>query len=187
MLSSARDFCPLLPALVEGVTYDHHLLGRHGAARDAAFYEDALRYGQALWHQGHSGRALLAITRALYSDLAADDPVLQSWPLPYGAMAWIIRHHNSDDFPGNPRLSYQHQATRLRGERRDQRSARAWAVWSLVCAIRPHLAGDSSCEELSLKEIANLLEKHGHPGEATLWMKVMLQYSDHEHNSSPTL
>ncbi len=46
---------------------------------------------------------------------------------------------------------------------------------------------DSSCEELSLKEIANLLEKHGHPGEATLWMKVMLQYSDHEHNSSPTL
>ncbi|MFY7818518.1 MAG: hypothetical protein ACOVRB_09155 [Akkermansiaceae bacterium] len=46
---------------------------------------------------------------------------------------------------------------------------------------------DSSCEELSLKEIANLLEKHGHPGEATLWMKVMLHYSDHEHNSSPTL
>lgn len=168
-----RTSCPFLPALVAEETYDHHLLGRHGERRDAAFYEDALRYGHALWHQGHAGRALLAITRALYADVAEDDPILRSWPLPYNAMAWIVRHHDSDDFPGNPRLSFQHQATRLRGERRELRSARAWAVWAIVCAIRPHLDGDPSCQELSLEEIQHLLEKHGHPGEGLSWRKVI--------------
>lgn len=168
-----RSSCPFLPALVAGETYDHHLLGRHSERRDAAFYEDALRYGHALWHQGHAGRALLAITRALYADVADDDLILQSWPLPYDAMAWIVRHHDSDDFPGNPRLSYQHQATRLRGERRELRSARAWAVWAIVCAIRPHLDGDPSCQELSLEEIQLLLEKHGHLGEGLSWRKVI--------------
>ncbi len=172
-IMSHRASCPFLPALVAGKLYDHHLLGRHGEQRDAAFYEDALRYGHALWHQGHAGRALLAITRALYADVTADDPILRTWPLPYAAMAWIVQHHDSDDFPGNPRLSYQHQATRLRGERRELRSARAWAVWAIVCSIRPHLDGDASCQELSLEEIQHLLEKHGHPGEGLSWRKVI--------------
>lgn len=169
--------CPFLPALVAGVKHDHHLLGRHGSSRDAAFYLDALRYGQALWLQGHAGRALLAITRALYAHIAANDPVLPLWPLPYAAMAWIVRHHDSDDFPGNPRLSYQHQATRLRGERRELRSARAWAVWAIVCRIRPHLDGDPSCQELSLEEIQLLLDKHGHPGEGKSWLKVIEDFA----------
>ena len=172
-IMSHRASCPFLPALVAGKLYDHHLLGRHGEQRDAAFYEDALRYGHALWHQGHAGRALLAITRALYADVTADDPILRTWPLPYAAMAWIVQHHDSDDFPGNPRLSYQHQATRLRGERREVRSARAWAVWAIVCSIRPHLDGDASCQELSLEEIQHLLEKHGHLGEGLSWRKVI--------------
>lgn len=172
-IMSHRASCPFLPALVAGKLYDHHLLGRHGEQRDAAFYEDALRYGHALWHQGHAGRALLAITRALYADVTADDPILRTWPLPYAAMAWIVQHHDSDDFPGNPRLSYQHQATRLRGERRELRSARAWAVWAIVCSIRPHLDGDASCQELSLEEIQHLLEKHGHLGEGLSWRKVI--------------
>lgn len=171
--------CPHLPALVEGETLDHHVLGRHGEARDAAFYFDALRYGHALWHRGQAGRALLALTRALYADVAAEDPILQSWPLPYAAMAWMIRHHDSDDFPGNPRLSYQHQATRLRGERRALRSARAWAVWAIVRAIRPQLPGDPTCLELPHKDIQFLLEQNGHPGESELWRTVLQGFHCH--------
>ncbi len=58
-----------------------------------AFYLIALSYGHYLWLKGYSGHAILAITRALYAN------------------------HPSEDYPGNPRISFQHQATRLRGDR----------------------------------------------------------------------
>lgn len=164
--------CPYLPPWQKEEMLDHQLLGRHGEGRGAEFYHDALRYGQHLWCTGHAGRALLAITRALYADVASDEAILKQWPLPYAALAWIIRHHTSDDFPGNPRLSYQHQATRLRGDRRELRSARAWAVWALVCQIRPHLPGDPTCPEPSMAQIQDLLDQHGHPGESELWREA---------------
>lgn len=165
--------CPFLPAINGDDMLDHSLLRRHGSARDASFYFDALCYGHFLWRQGHAGRALLALTRALYADVEATDDMLRAWPLPYAALFWMLQHHSSDDFPGNPRLSYQHQACRLRGERRELRAARAWAVWALVCAARPHLPGDRTCAELSREEITALLETWCHPGESTLWQTVL--------------
>ena len=171
MNAPTRSDCPHLPDIGTAESLDHSLLRRHGDARDAAFYLDALRYGQFLWRQGHAGRALLAVTRALYAKLEADDPILKQWPLPYAALAWMLRHHEHDDFPGNPRLSYQHQANRLRGERKELRSARAWAVWALACAARPHLRGDPTCPELSLTEIFERLQNEGHPDEAELWSR----------------
>lgn len=153
---------------------DHSELGQHGNRRGAAFYLDTLRYGQYLWQHQSAGRALLAITRGLYADVAADDPILREWPLPYAAIAWIIQHHPLDDFPGNPRLSYQHQACRMRGARSALRSARAWAAWALVVKHRPHLPGDPRCEEKSLSEITLLLQLHGHPTEATQWQSLIL-------------
>ena len=165
--------CPFLPAINDDETLDHSLLRRHGSARDAAFYFDALRYGHFLWHQGHAGRALLALTRALYADVPASDDILRTWPLPYSALFWILRNHTSDDFPGNPRLSYQHQACRLRGERQELRVARAWAVWALACAARPQHPGDPACPELSVAEITALLDRWGHPGESQLWQKIL--------------
>jgi len=173
MNSLLRPACPWLPVVDDGDWLDHSLLRRHGDARDAGFYLDALRYGQFLWRHGHAGRALLAVTRALYAHVPPDDAILRSWPLPYAALAWMLRENDSDDFPGNPRLSYQHQACRLRGERRELRTARAWAVWALACAARPHLPGDPTCPELSLTEIAESLEKEAHPGEAPLWRRAL--------------
>jgi len=168
-----HPLCPYLPPLPIDAALDHSLLARHGENRDAAFYFDALLYGHYLWQQGLAGRALLALTRALYADLSPTDPILAHWPLPYRAMAWIIEHHPSDDFPGNPRLSYQHQACRLRGPREELRSARAWAVWAIVSSIRPQLPSDPSCPELSLSAIESLLLQHGHPNEAQIWQSVM--------------
>jgi hypothetical protein len=97
------------------------------------------------------------------------DEILRTHPLPYRAMAWILQNHHSDDFPGNPRLSYQHQALRMRGARKELRQARAWAVWALVCAIRPRLPGDATLPEYSIREIAVELETQGIPGERALW------------------
>lgn len=145
------------------------------AAVPEAFYFKALQYGHYLWLQGHAGRAILSITRALYTDIPDDAEALKQWPLPYAALAWIIKNHASDDFPGNPRISFQHQATRLRGERQDLRRARAWAVWKLICTARPSLPADSAqaFEALNREEVSLLLKQFGHPKEATHWKSAL--------------
>ncbi len=168
--------CPHLPD--PGGPLDYRVLSRYGTRRDAGFYESALVYAHHLWRTGHAGRSLLALTRALYADLPENDPVLSAWPLPYAAVRWILAHHDSDDFPGNPRLSFQHQACRLRGERREIRMARAWAMWALACAARPTLTGDPTCPELLLADISSMLRQHGHTGEDELWKRVLNATSD---------
>jgi hypothetical protein len=164
---SERPACPYLP-LPSG-PLDYRELRQHGPRRDADFYYSALCYGQVLWLDGYAGRALLAITRALYADLRGDEAILQSWPLPYAALRWILEHHDSDDFPGNPRLSYQHQACRMRPPRQELRAVRAWAVWALACDARPTLLGDPSLPEISLAHIHAQLVDQGLPCEAELW------------------
>lgn len=141
-----------------------------------SFYFTALKYGHYLWLNGHAGRAILAITRALYADLDESAGMLKKWPLPYAALKWIVSNHDSDDFPGNPRISFQHQATRLRGERQDLRRARAWAVWALISTARPDLPNDNTqaVNLPTLDTIKNRLQIHGHPNEADVWKNAFL-------------
>ena len=173
--ASLRGTCPFLPALKQDAEqeYDYRTLRKHGARRDADFYFSALCYGNQLWCQGHAGRALLALTRALYAELDGSEEILRDHPLPYQAMKWIVENHHSDDFPGNPRLSFQHQACRMREPRRARRSARAWAVWAIVCAVRPHLPGDSSLPECDQLTIQSELKSHGISGEVEIWENAM--------------
>ncbi len=140
-----------------------------------AYYFKALQYGHYLWINGHAGRAILAVTRALYTDLPADAPILKNWPLPYAALHWIVQHHDSDHFPGNPRISFQHQATRLRRQPVVRLRARAWAVWALICDARPSLPGDGKqgITEPSLMEIEQSLKDHGRPNEARIWIQAL--------------
>lgn len=144
------------------------------AERDV-FYLTALKYGHYLWLHGHSGRSILAITRALYADVSKDADILKQWPLPYSALKWIVANHQTDDFPGNPRISFQHQATRLRGDRQALRRARAWAVWALIRKAKPNLSGDSAqgIEEPSLKYIEATLNSIGYPNETTIWKTAL--------------
>jgi hypothetical protein len=136
-----------------------------------AFYLNALKYGHYLWQTGHAGRAVLAITRALHANIAEEEEILRQWPLPYAPLKWIFINHVSDDFPGNPRISFQHQATRLRGSRQELRRARAWAVWALIRTAKPNLPGDTTdpVEEPRYHEIYHKLTQHGHSNEANLW------------------
>ena len=144
----------------------------------AAFYRTALTYGHYLWLKGCSGRAILAITRAHYCDLHDDAAVLRVWPLPYKALHWIVVHHPKQDFPGNPRISFQHQATRLRGERAALRRARAWAVWKLICCAKPELVADTTqgIKQLTLGEIELRLAKHGHSNEVQIWQTAFRSF-----------
>jgi len=145
-----------------------------GADRER-FYLTALKYGHFLWQQGYAGRSILAITRALYADVPPGAATLNQWPLPYAALGWIIANHPDDHFPGNPRVSFEHQATRLRGDRQALRRARAWAVWALIRKAKPTLAGDPKLgiEEPTLNEIEAQLRAIGHPGEVANWQAAL--------------
>ena len=166
--------CPFLPAPRVGLDWRTLHIHREDV-RGAEFYHDCLEYGHALWQRGLAARAMLCLDRAMGADLRGDESVLQSWPLPYAAMAWVIQHTPPDVFMGNPRVHFQHFADRMNEPRRDQRRWRAWACWALARAVRPDLPGDPkhAITEPTLVEIAGQLAAHGLPGEATLWQKVL--------------
>ena len=142
---------------------------------EATFYITALKYGHYLWLNGHAGRSILAITRALYADVPEGISVLDQWPLPYAALHWIVATHHTIHFPGNPRISFQHQATRLRGQRQDLRRARAWAVWALVRKAKPTLPKDHTqhIEEPTLDWIEARLKETGHTNEIAIWKAAL--------------
>ena len=165
--------CPHLPEPDTRMSY--RCLTDLTAADRSIFYFTALKYAHYLWLQGHAGRSILALTRALYADVPEEADILQHWPLPYAALRWVTANHQGHDYPGNPRISFQHQATRLRGDRQDLRRARAWAAWALVCSAKPKLLGDHSqgIDEPSIVEIAASLDQYGHRKERALWQATL--------------
>ena len=173
-----RPPCPLLPEAVEPMSYRDLNRLKDGPAPE--FYETALRYGHCLWRRGLAGRALLAVSRALYAEVAAAEPVLRRYPLPYAAIGWIVREQPRDAFPGNPRVSFQHQATRLRGERQGVRRARAWAAWAVVRNARPSLPPDAAqnLREPDTAAIAAGLRAPGIRGEAEVWREALARFAD---------
>ncbi|MCC5805731.1 MAG: hypothetical protein JJU00_05310 [Opitutales bacterium] len=139
----------------------------------AAFYTTALTYAQYLWTRGLPARAILALARGLYTDLGrgAQPPL----PVPYAALQWICTHHPPGRFLGNPRLSFQHQARRMRGPRLKTRRARAWAAWKVCATALPHLPDDEADPRPPPEPaaIADALHRHGYPGEADEWLAVI--------------
>ncbi|HRG56497.1 MAG TPA: hypothetical protein PLG56_10685 [Lacunisphaera sp.] len=161
--------CPHLPPAPPRM--DASVLTAHGNERDAEFYLTALTYAQYLWQRGLAARAILKLDRALLSDVRGHEAELRQWPLPYEAMAWLLRHAPPDVFIGNPRVHFQHLADRMNEPRREQRRWRTWACWALCRAVRPEFPADPkhAVAEPSLALIAEKLTAHGMPGEADLW------------------
>lgn len=171
---STHSSCPFLPKPDEGM--NHECLTQLKQGDPAVYYYTALKYGNYLWQEGHAGRAILAVTKALYAELPDSDPIYAEWPLPYAAIQWIVAKHGSDDFPGNPRVSFQHQASRMKSNHSELKRSRAWAVWALICRARPTLKGDEleNHREPSHTEIEALLEQHGTAAEVELWKRLLL-------------
>lgn len=166
--------CPHLPEPRPGLDW-RALHAFRESERGAEFYFACLEYGHFLWRRGLAARTLLCLDRAMGADLSGDEAVLRAHPLPYAAMAWVIRHTPEGVFLGNPRVHFQHYADRMNEPRREQRRGRAWACWALARAVRPDLAGDPKHQvvEPSLPEIAAALRRWGHAGEAELWAAVL--------------
>jgi hypothetical protein len=110
------------------------------------------------------------------ADLKGNEPILESWPMPYAAMVWFMTHTPRDVFIGNPRVHFQHYADRMNEPRREQRRWRAWACWALARKVMHDLPGDPrhKVDEPSIHEIREKLLRHGLAGEDELWHAVWL-------------
>lgn len=177
MHDPALPECPFLPPVDELLTAA--VTRRLGGNRGPDFYESALAYAHSLWRRGYPARALLLINRAMGCALEGDEPVLQRWPIPYDAVAWILTHRLPGQFIGNPRRHWQHLATRMVPPRKDLRAWRAWACWHLARLAMPDLPADEAqLRDEGIREppqatILRQLETLGHPGEAPLWAAVV--------------
>ncbi len=168
-MTSRLPPCPHLPA--PPAQMDAGALTAHGRTRDAAFHLTALTYGHYLWQRGQVARAILCLDRSFGTNLRGDEPVLRDWPLPYAALAWMLRHAPVGVFIGNPRVHYQHLADRMNEPRREQRRWRAWACWALTRLARPEFSADPRHKvvEPELELLTEKLSRHGLPGETSLW------------------
>ncbi len=172
-MSASADVapCPWLPVPAAELHAD--CLKAHGGERREAFFETALLYAQSLWLQGFPARAMLLLNRAMGCSLTGRE----SRPLPYAAVAWLLRSHTPDQFIGNPRRHWQHLATRMSGPRAKLRTWRAWACWRIACLAMPQLPPDSeqllheNLREPSEEEIRTQLDRLGLPGEVALWLE----------------
>jgi hypothetical protein len=177
MQSSGLPHCPFLPVPDEVLTAA--CLHEFGDTRGPDFYLAALQYAQSLWLQGFPARALLLVNRALGCELNEKDPVLDAWPLPYRAVAWLLRHRRPEQFIGNPRRHWQHLATRMSGPRAELRTWRAWACWHLARTAMPELPADETqiareaVREPKEAEIAAHLWQRGLPGEVEIWRAAL--------------
>ncbi len=177
-MSAALLTCPYLPVPATALTAA--CLQPFGRTdRGPAFYETTLLYAQSHWLAGLPAQALLQVNRALGSAVAPKDEILQRWPLPYAAAAWLLRHHGEGQFIGNPRRHYQHLATRMVEPRKALRTWRAWACWEISRALLPDFPADEQqlqaehIVEPTRDEIVRQLTTLGHPGEEALWKQVL--------------
>lgn len=166
--------CPHLPLPRGGLDW-RRLHAFRDAHRGADFYLACLEYAQALWTRGLAARALLCLDRAMGADLADAATVLQEWPMPYAAMAWIIDHTPAGVFLGNPRVHFQHYAGRMNEPRREVRRWRAWACWAIVRRVRPALPADPRHQitEPTETDIERGLRAWGLRGEPEVWARVL--------------
>lgn len=164
--------CPHLPAAAAEL--DWRVLHACGTQRGGVFYLRCLEYAQNLWRRGLAARAILCLDRALFADLQGAEAELALHPLPYPALAWILRQTPAGVFLGNPRVHYQHLAARLRGPRAVLKSTRAWACWHIVRQAKPDLPADPrhTVHEPSFSEIEALLAAGGLPGEKEHWRRA---------------
>jgi len=129
------------------------------------YFDAACRYAACLWLHGQPARAILALCRAFYLDPRTLPPGRIA---PYRAYGWILASHDGHGFLGNPRVSFQHQATRI-PESQPLKRQRAWALWHLTRRVRPGLPDDPRVPEHppAIGTLAAFLDAHGLPHEGT--------------------
>lgn len=164
--------CPFLPSPTQ--RYSWRDLAEFRENQGEELYQRCLEYGQQLWLERLPARALLAVDRALYCDVPADALILNQWPLPYRAIAWLVSQP-TEQFTGNARVHYQHLADQVRGERAEIKKWRAWAAWAVVRNVRPDLPPDPRHKviEPNHHDILQGLKSFGLPEEPAWWQEAL--------------
>ena len=177
--SFINDPCPLLPE-VDRVykAADVHALGDD---RGPLFYETSLRYAQSQWRVGLPAQAMLQLNRAFVCWLPLEEPVLEQMPLPYKAMAWIIKHRPQEQFIGNPRRHFQHLATRMVGLHKEVRTWRAWACWYLAKVLLPEAEHPTDMKQVrqegvvkpTFRQIREQLRQLSPANDEAMWLEAL--------------
>ncbi len=117
------------------------------------------------------------------AELLGDEQLLKEQPIPYGAVAWILKERPDckGQFLANPRRHWQHYATRMSGPRAQLRTWRAWACYAIASRILPHSDFPHDVEQVenellvmpNEQEIAIKLDALGLFGEAQLWLHFL--------------
>jgi len=129
--------CPWLPEVAE--IHDFTVTRKHGDARGAAFYQDALRFAQSQWLAGKPAQAILQLDKAWMADLTEAPEISDAHPSPYRALAWMLRLAAAGNcgYLGNPVRHFQHLASRMSGPRAEIRAWRAWLCMHLAERVLP--------------------------------------------------
>lgn len=178
--------CPMLPE--ENRHYDYRDVQALDHERGPRFYEVALHYAQSLWREGFPAKSILLINRALSLPLAADEPILAKWPLPYLALVWIMEHRVEGQFIGNPRRHWQHLATRMVEPNRELRTWRAWACWHLARLILPEAEFPADQKQIreeqvvepTQEEIAAHLHRLSPARDEETWLHALSTIQQHQ-------
>lgn len=171
--------CPFLPSVDAPLRAAE--MKRFGQGRGEEFYRQALAVAQSLFLQGLPAQSILLINRAFSADLRGEEEILEEFPLPYRAMAWVMANRREEHFVGNPRRHFQHLATRMVEPRKELRSWRAWGCWRYACLIFPDYPADEKqlaeegVVEPTENEIESALSRLGVPGEAALWKETLAE------------
>ncbi|MCH6256952.1 hypothetical protein MLD52_10365 [Puniceicoccaceae bacterium K14] len=173
-ISSRVRPIPTLPIPLEAMSWRNLNVFRHNQ-RGPDFYLECLRYAQFLWLRELPARAILCLDRALGADLNGSECCLDEFPLPYAALAEMLKESPQEVFIGNPRVHFQHYADRLGPPRKEVRKWRAWACWAITRTICPDLPADPKHDVIEPKTeaIDENLKTLGHPNESQLWKSAL--------------
>jgi GNAT superfamily N-acetyltransferase len=101
--------------------------------------------------------------------------------MPYHAVAWIVHHRPAGRFIGNPRLHYQHLASRMVEPYRELRRWRAWACWYLTRELLPEKEFPSDTRQIRVEstveprraEIAQRLDELSPSDDRDAWESAL--------------
>jgi hypothetical protein len=182
-LKKHRPLCPWLPVDPRKLSFRNLREASPTAAPDTLNTITTLAYANQLWVDGLPARAVLTLAKVLYAgptvDESAENALAAAFPRrPYAAMSWMFRRWATDPelFWGNPRLSFEHQATRRKPDPDSTLFVtRAWAVCALLQTHRPDIPGDPAIpqKQLDIPAIHNELNRHADPAEATLFQQAL--------------
>ena len=160
---------PFLPPSGPSMTYRD--LRRAAETGPIELFDTARRYAASLLERGQPARAILALCRAFYIDPSR---LGLSHRQPFEAYRWILENASGSGFMGNPRVSFHHQAVRIRKEFPLKRM-RAWALWHLTRVALPDLPPDPLLPENAptAESVAGYLDEHGLPGEGRHFLQVL--------------